>query len=112
MPVNITVISPNEYEAHFAFDLLYNNTSEIQPQTLTSDGHGINNVNFAILGIFGYQFAPRYANFKNVFNDQFDVIDGDALTIQLKKPFNTRLIEQEWEQIQWYMSSGRDSVML
>lgn len=105
VPVSTTVISPNEYEAHFAFDLLYNNTSEIQPQILTSDNHGVNNVNFAILDIFGYQFAPRYAKFKNVFNDQFEVIDGDELTIQLKNPFNTRLIEQEWEQIQWYICS-------
>ena len=105
VPVNTTVISPNEYEAHFAFDLLYNNASDIQPMTLTSDTHGVNNVNFAILDLFGYQFAPRYAKFKNVFNDQFEVIYGDEITIQLKKPINLRLIEREWEQIQRILCS-------
>jgi len=73
--------------------------------TLTSDTHGVNNVNFAILDLFGYQFAPRYAKFKNVFNDQFEVIYGDEITIQLKKPINLRLIEREWEQIQRILCS-------
>ncbi|MDF4609408.1 Tn3 family transposase, partial [Vibrio parahaemolyticus] len=69
VPVNTKVISANEYEAHHAFDLLYNNTSDIDPKTLATDTHGVNNVNFAILDLFGYQFAPRYAKFKNVFHD-------------------------------------------
>ena len=62
--------------------------------------HGVNNVNFAILDIFGYKFAPRYAKFKHAFSDQFDVIMGDELEIKLKKPINIKLIEQEWNQIQ------------
>ena len=61
---------------------------------------GVNNVNFAILDIFGYKFAPRYAKFKHVFNNQFEVLLGDELEIKLKKPINIKLIEQEWEQIQ------------
>ena len=39
VPVSTQVIGANEYEGHFAFDLLYNNSSEIQPDTLTSDSH-------------------------------------------------------------------------
>lgn len=100
VPLNTTVIAPNEYEAHYAFDLLYNNTSDIQPVTLTSDNHGINNVNFAILDIFGYQFAPRYAKFKYAFYDQFEITLGDDVSIELKKPINAALIEQEWDNIQ------------
>ena len=37
VPVNTTVISPNEYEGHFAFDLLYNNSSDIQSKALATD---------------------------------------------------------------------------
>ena len=105
IPLNTTVISPNEYEGHFAFDLLYNNTSDIQPSTLATDTHGVNNVNFAILDIFDYEFAPRYAKFKNAFYDEFDIEYGDDVSIQLKAPINTKLIEQEWENIQWIMCS-------
>jgi len=100
VPLNSTVISPNEYEAHFAFDLLYNNKSDIQPKVLTSDTHGVNSVNFAVLDIFDYQFAPRYAKFKNVFNDQFEIEVGDTVQIQMKTPINENLIISEWDKIQ------------
>tara|TARA_B110000467_G_scaffold58817_1_gene53733 strand:+ start:2390 stop:4429 length:2040 start_codon:yes stop_codon:yes gene_type:complete len=39
VPVSTQVIGANEYEGHFAFDLLYNNSSEIQPNTLSTDTH-------------------------------------------------------------------------
>ena len=101
VPIKTAVISPNEYEGHFAFDLLFNNTSDISPKMLTTDTHGINNVNFAILNIFGYQFAPRYAKFKNAFYDQFEIdFSGDEIALKLKKPFDMDLIEEEWESIQ------------
>ncbi|WP_281649109.1 Tn3 family transposase [Parendozoicomonas sp. Alg238-R29] len=105
VPVNTEVISPNEYEGHFAFDLLYNNSCDIQPRSLATDTHGINNVNFAILDIFDYEFSPRYARFKHAFNDQFEVIGGENMKIRLKKPINHKLIEQEWDQIQHIVCS-------
>mgnify|MGYP000471649427 FL=1 len=101
VPLATVDISPNEYEGHFAFNLLYNNTTEIQPKPLATDNHGVNNVNFAILDIFGYQFSPRYAKFKKVFNELFEVIlEDEQLIIRLKKQFNFKLIAQEWENIQ------------
>ena len=96
VPLASKVIAPNEYEGHVAFDLLYNNTSDIQPTVLTSDTHGVNNVNFAILDIFGYKFVPRYAKFKTIFYSEFDVIPGEDIKIELKKNFNLKLIEREW----------------
>lgn len=101
VPLATIVISPNEYEGHFAFDLLYNNTSEIQPKSLATDNHGVNNVNFAILDIFEYQFSPRYAKFKRVFNELFEVeLVDDELVIKLKKAINNKLIIKEWDNIQ------------
>lgn len=100
VPIKTTVISPNEYEGHYAFDLLYNNSSDIQPKSLATDTHGINNVNFAILDLFGYQFSPRYARFKQAFAEQFELNSGTNVEIRLKKPINRKLIGQEWGNIQ------------
>lgn len=100
VPVNTKIISANEYEGHHAFDLLYNNSSDIQPKALATDTHGVNNVNFAILDLFGYQFAPRYAKFKYVFHDLFEIEHGEAVSLKLRRPFNTSLIKREWENIQ------------
>ncbi|CAM3486255.1 transposase (plasmid) [Xenorhabdus nematophila ATCC 19061] len=105
VPIKTTVISPNEYEGHYAFDLLYNNSSDIQPKSLATDTHGINNVNFAILDLFGYQFSPRYARFKQAFAEQFEVNTGTDMTISLKKPIKRKLIEQEWGNIQHIICS-------
>ncbi len=79
------------------------NTSDIQPDMLSSDNHGTNKVNFAILDLFGYQFAPRYARFKHAFSDLF-LIDVNAKSgepfIKLRVPINETLIIEEWDSIQ------------
>ena len=105
VPVNAEVIAPNEYEGHFVFDLLFNNSSELQPDTISTDTHGTNSVNFALLDIFGYQFAPRYARFKSQFENMFDISLTGELDIRLKKPINNKLIIEEWPQIQHIICS-------
>jgi hypothetical protein len=62
IPINAKIIGANEHESHYVFDLIFNNTSEINPNIHSTDTHGTNEVNFAILHIFGYTFAPRYKN--------------------------------------------------
>lgn len=107
VPVNAVVTGSNEYEGHYAFDLLYNNTSSIKPNVLSTDTHGTNNVNFAILDFFGYQFAPRYKRVKNVFFDLFEVLEdkNDNPIIRLNKEINIGLIESEWDSIQHILCS-------
>lgn len=39
--------------------------TDIVPDIHSTDTHGTNEVNFALLHLFGYQFAPRYRDFKN-----------------------------------------------
>ena len=63
IPINARIIGANEHESHYVFDLLFNNTTEIQPEVHSTDTHGTNEVNFALLHLFGYQFAPRYRDF-------------------------------------------------
>jgi hypothetical protein len=60
IPVNAKVIGADEHESHYVFDLLFNNTTHIQPEVHSTDTHGTNEVNFALLSLFGYEFAPRY----------------------------------------------------
>jgi TnpA family transposase len=60
VPVNARNISADDHESHFVFDILYNNSTDIQPDIHSVDTHGTNHVNSAILYVFGDQFAPRY----------------------------------------------------
>lgn len=60
IPINARIIGANEHESHYVFDILFNNTTTVQPQIHSTDVHGINHLNFALLHLFGYQFAPRY----------------------------------------------------
>ena len=100
--INARVIGANEHESHYIFDLLMNNSSEIIPDVLSTDTHGVNHVNFALLDLFGYSFAPRYAQVGRVINEMFDVKEDKDQRIQLrlKKAINTKRIMQHWDTIQ------------
>lgn len=101
VPINARVIGANEHESHFIFDLLFNNTSEIKPDVLSTDTHGANHVNFALLDLFGYTFAPRYAQFSRVIEELFTIDNHDNKSLlTLKKPIKFSLIIKEWETIQ------------
>lgn len=62
VPLNARIIGANEHESHFVFDILFNNATDILPAVHSTDTHGTNQVNFALLHQFGYRFAPRYRN--------------------------------------------------
>ena len=101
VPINVQIIGANEHESHYIFDLLYNNTLAIKPDILSTDTHGVNHVNFALLDLFGYTFAPRYAQFSRVIDRLFTVKDKEgAITMALKQPINHEWIEKDWETIQ------------
>ncbi len=104
VPVNAEVIGANEHESHYVFDLLYNNTTDIEIDPHSTDTHGTNQVNFAILHLFGYQFAPRYRDIYTVVNESLYGFKHpsyytDALIKPVRK-INTGLIISEWENIQ------------
>ena len=56
------LLSANQHESYWVFDICYNNTSDITPTTITGDMHSINMANFAILHWFGMNLAPRFTN--------------------------------------------------
>ena len=63
LSANLEVFGSNDHESHYVFDLVYNNQTKLDPKIHSTDTHGTNRVNFAILDIFGYQFASRYKSF-------------------------------------------------
>ena len=42
VPLNARVIGANEHESQYVFDLLHNNTTDIQPSIHSTDTHGTN----------------------------------------------------------------------
>jgi TnpA family transposase len=100
VPVYAQIIGANEHESHYVLDALLNNTTDIQPTVHSTDTHGTNAVNFALLHLFGYQFAPRY-------RDLYDTVRtslygfrhpnqyGEGLLKPVRK-INPRLIMEEW----------------
>jgi TnpA family transposase len=99
----------NEHESHYVFDLLYNNTTDIQPSIHSTDTHGTNEVNFAILAFFGYQFAPRYKDIRGKMGTLYGFkhpsqYDKESLFKPASKA-NTKLILAEEDNIQHILAS-------
>jgi len=108
VPINAKIIGTHEHESHYVFDILYNNTSDIKPERHSTDTHGTNQVNFWILHVFGYQFAPRYRDL----HKKMDGLVGskhpssyrDCLIKPSRKAYDA-LIIKEWPNIQRIMAS-------
>ena len=109
IPVNARIIGANEHESHYVFDLLFNNTTDIQPEVHSTDTHGTNEVNFAILHLFGYQFAPRYRDIQDkVRTALYGFKHPSQYGEMLLKPFaksTPTSSRQKWENIQRIMVS-------
>ncbi|ETW95400.1 MAG: transposase [Candidatus Entotheonella factor] len=110
VPVNAKIIGANDHESHYVFDILFNNTSDIQPEVHSTDTHGTNAVNFAILHLFGYQFAPRYRDFydtvrTSLYGFQHPSQYDDEMILKPRRKLNPELIVEEWDNIQRIMVS-------
>jgi TnpA family transposase len=103
VPVNAKIIGANEHESHFVFDILYNNTSNIQSDLHSVDTHGTNKVNFLILHAFLYVFAPRYKDIRSQTESLCAFKDMDHYEDMLLKPskkIREQCIIAEWPNIQ------------
>ncbi len=105
VPVNAKIIGTHEHESHFVFDIIYNNSSEISPDIHSTDTHGTNQINFAILDMFGYQFAPRYKNLSDKTEKLYSFKQpsyyaGDEFIIRPSRKIDEKLIISEWDNIQ------------
>ena len=106
VPVNAEIMKPYTHESHYLFDLLFNNTSEIQPTIISTDTHGTNQFNFALLDLSNWSFAPRYARPGNTLSNLFRCEQTDnGCEVTLVKPINFKLITDGWEFIQQILMS-------
>jgi len=104
VPVNADMIGAHDHESQFVFDLLFNNTTDIHPQVHSTDTHETNQVNFALLHLFGYQFAPRYKGIQEKLRTSLYGFEHphqycDVLLKPVRK-LNTDLIVEEWDNLQ------------
>ena len=105
------VIPARSHESHHLFDLVYNNASALKSAIVSTNTHGTNQFNHAILNAFGYQFTPRYAKFKQRFLSEFSVEFTDDVMFSLAKPINWKLIRAEWKTItKIFLSLGMRTV--
>ncbi len=96
---NGKVIPPRSHESHHLFDIIYNNSSQLKANVISTDTHGTNLFNHAILNVFGYRFTPRYAHFKKRFLAEFKLnFDKDDM-LSLDTPIKWKLIRSEWDNI-------------
>ncbi len=72
------VISARSHESHHLFDVMYNNSSDLKANIISTDTHGTNQFNHALLNAFGYQFTPRYARFKKRFLGEFKISSDEG----------------------------------
>jgi TnpA family transposase len=108
VPVNARIIGANEHESRFLFDLVYNNTTEIQPDVFSTDTEGTNQLNFLLLYIIERIFAPRYRSLTSKTESIISFSDPKKFSKYLIKPqnkFNPRLILNEEDNIKHILAS-------
>jgi TnpA family transposase len=103
VPINDKIIGANEYEGHYLFDLVYNNSSDIDIYAVSGDMHSINRVNFALMYLFGFRFMPRFTHLpekaqENLVSFQ-KPIEWEKHIIKPKNRVNETLIISEWDNI-------------
>jgi TnpA family transposase len=90
IPVNARIIGANEHESHYVFDILKNNTTEIQPQVHSTDTHGTNEVNFAILtGVSQTQMTITLSDISSPHDTKIYMIPSVNLSMDSSTPAST-----------------------
>lgn len=109
VPVNAQIIGAHEHESSYVLDLLLNNTTTLQPAIHSTDTHGTNQVNFALLHVFGFQFAPRYRDLPEkmktgLYGFQHPRAYADRMVQPIRK-LKTELIIAEWDNLRRIFAS-------
>jgi len=104
VPVNARNISADDHESHFVFDIIHNNSTDIQPDIHSADTHATNQANFALLHVFGDQFAPRYKDICDKVQTSLTAFHhpsryDDAVLKPIRK-IREDLIVREWDECQ------------
>jgi TnpA family transposase len=103
IPLQCYLIGANEHESYFAFDIWYNNTSDLMPNILTGDMHIMNRSNFAIMYWFNSKLYPRFTNVEaqriHLYSEKVKP-EYEKYLIQPHGQINRQLIESEESNLQ------------
>lgn len=97
IPVNAKNISPNDYEGHHLFDLLFNNKTDIRIDRVTGDGHSVNQINFMALDAIDINFIPNINDIHAEAEKLYSSDDPETYTGFFKphKKINKALIQSQ-----------------
>lgn len=107
-PINAMIIGANEHESRFLFDLIYNNTSDIQPDIFSTDTEGSNQLNFLLLHLIERLYAPRYRSLRDKSESIICCSDLGKFKDCIIKPgrkLNEKLILSEEDNIRHVLAS-------
>lgn len=108
IPINTMIIGANEHESRFFFDLIYNNSSDIQPDIFSTDTEGSNKLNFLLLHLIERLYAPRYRSLGDRCESIISFSDPSKFKDCIIKPhkkLNEKLILSEEDNIQHILVS-------
>lgn len=106
MSMSGKIISPNDHESHYVYDLIYN--EPMQADWYCGDTHSINQVNSSLLRLIDRKFTPHIKNIVDKVKTIGSFNDPATYNGCLIKPetkFNTTLIEEEWDNMQHIYAS-------
>jgi TnpA family transposase len=108
VPVNARVIPANDHESRYLFDMVYNNTSEIQSDIFSTDTEGTNRLNFLLLHAIERIFAPRYRSLPSKTESIISFSDTKKFKKYLIKPnkrLNQKLILNQEDNVKHILAS-------
>jgi TnpA family transposase len=106
--VNTKIIGANQHESHYLFDIIFNNTCDIDPDYASGDTHSINRVNFILLHLIGKKFVPYIKNISKKSTTIYSfgdpaLYEGSLIVPQGK--IDTKLILEEEDNIKRIFAS-------
>jgi TnpA family transposase len=97
---SILPISPNESEAVYVLDGLFDHDTILEIEELFTDTGGASDHVFALFSLVGKRFAPRLRNIKDRKFHTFEKADAyPALANHIGAPINTALILEHWDDL-------------
>jgi TnpA family transposase len=99
IPFITEIIGANEHESHFVYPLLRRNTSDIDPDIISTDTAGTNNINDLMYYLIGKIHAPCYRSAAKKVKTicGFKPLSAyNKLLIQPSIQVNTKLIIDKW----------------
>ena len=102
IPFVTNVVGANEHESHFSYSMLFNNITAIDPDIISTDTAGTNNVNDFMFFLIGKMHAACYRSIadkaKNIYGFK-PLSEYDGLIIKPTKTPKKNLVRKKWPEL-------------